>query len=282
MSKFNENSEMQKFWNEEGGEKWVENIDAVEAMILPMSNSLLEQTAAQSGEYVLDVGCGGGITSIKLAAQVGDTGKVLGVDVSEPIISIATDRGEGIANLEFQLGDVTSADLGEDRFDLITSRFGVMFFDDPVAAFSNMRRALKPTGRLVFICWQALERNPWMGEPAAATFEILPPPADAAPRDPTAPGPFSLGDAEHLQKILQAAGYSQIDPLSVDIPISLGSLDNALKLMTKLGPTAEALQTATEEEKATVIVAVRKVLEKYDSGNGVSAPAATWIVKASK
>ena len=102
MSHFDESSEVQKYWNEEGGKKWVDSIDVVESILVPMSNRLMQQIAATSGERILDVGCGGGVTSIKLAEQVGPTGKVLGVDVSVPIIAIAIERGSGIANLKFQ------------------------------------------------------------------------------------------------------------------------------------------------------------------------------------
>ena len=282
MSNFDENSEMQKYWNEEGGNKWVENIDAVESVLVPMSDMLLEQVAAKSGDLVLDVGCGGGITSIKLAEQTGETGKVLGVDVSEPIITIARKRGVDISNLEYQLGDAATVNLGEAKFDLITSRFGIMFFDDPISAFSNLHRALKTSGRLVFLCWRTIEENPWLGEPAAAAFEILPPPADADPPDPTAPGPFSLGDPGRLKSILESAGFNNIILQSVDISMPMGDIDDAVSFLMKLGPAADAVKEATDEDKAAVAVAIRKVMEKYDTANGVCAPSATWIVKASK
>jgi ubiquinone/menaquinone biosynthesis C-methylase UbiE len=282
MSNFDENSEMQKYWNEEGGNKWAENIDAVESVLIPMSDKLLEQVAAKSGDLVMDVGCGGGITSIKLAEQVGESGKVLAIDVSEQIIAIGKSRGAAISNLDFHLGDAATVNLGDAEFDLITSRFGVMFFDDPIAAFSNMHRALKTSGRLVFLCWRTIEENPWLGEPAAAAFEILPPPADADMPDPTSPGPFSLGNPEHLKNILESAGFNNIDLQSVDMNMPMGHMDDAVPFLMKLGPAADAVKEATDEEKAAVAVAIRKIMEKYDTSNGVCAPSATWIVKASK
>ena len=280
MSHFDESSEVQKYWNEEGGKKWVDNIEVVESILVPMSNRLMQQIAATSGERILDVGCGGGVTSIKLAEQVGPTGKVLGVDVSVPIITIAVERGLGIANLNFQQCDAATASMDNDSFDVITSRFGVMFFDDPISAFTNLHNNLKSTGRLVFLCWRTIEENPWLGEPAAAAFEILPPPEEKP--DPEAPGPFSLGDPDHLKNILQSAGFKNIHLQAVDMGLPMGPLDEAVSFLMKLGPAADAVKEASEDEKVAVAAAIRKVLEKYDSADGVTTPAATWIVTASK
>lgn len=280
MSNFDENSEVQKYWNEEGGNKWVENIDVVESILVPMSNKLIQKIAATSGDKILDVGCGGGVTSIKLAEQVGPTGKVLGVDVSVPIIAIAIERGAGIANLKFQQCDAATASMDDDGFDVITSRFGVMFFDDPIAAFTNLHNSLKSTGRLVFLCWRTIEENPWLGEPAAATFEIMPPPEEKP--DPEAPGPFSLGDPDHLKNIVQSAGFNNIDLRAVDMGMPMGPLDEAVSFLMKLGPAADAVKEASEDEKVAVAAAIRKVMGKYDSADGVTTPAATWIVTATK
>ena len=280
MGNIDTNSEAQMYWNEDGGDKWVENIDFVESFMIPMSDRLIERIAAEKGEKILDVGCGGGITTLKLAALVGEDGGVLGVDVSRQIIDVAIKRAEGSTNIEFQHSDAGSADLGENKFDLITSRFGVMFFDDPVAAFKNLHRSMKPTGRLVFLCWRTPQENPWMMEPAQATFQILPPPAEKP--EPTDPGPFSLGDAEHLTNVLSSAGFNNIDLEQVDLGLPMDSVDIAVDFLTRLGPAADALKDATEEQRVEVLSAIRRVIEKYNSADGVLAPAATWIVSASK
>ena len=282
MSNYDENSESQKYWNEEGGNKWADNIDVVEGMIMSLHDMLIEQIAATESESVLDIGCGGGITSIKLAEQVGPAGSVLGVDVSEPILAVANSRAKGISNLDFQHSDAATAELGEDRFDIITSRFGVMFFDDPVIAFANLHTALKPSGRMVFICWRSLEDNPWMSEPAKAAFEILPPPADAEKPDPKAPGPFSLADPDHLQSILSSAGFNNIELQAMDKAISMGNLDDTIAFLMKMGPAAEVLKEANEEQKQTVGKAMKEIMSKYISDKDVKVPSATWIVSASK
>ncbi len=280
MSNIDTSSEAQMYWNEEGGDKWVENIDFAESFMIPMSDRLIERIAAKKGEKILDVGCGGGITTLKLAALAGESGGVLGVDVSRQIIDVAIKRAEDTANIEFQHSDAASAEFGENKFDLITSRFGVMFFDDPVAAFKNLHRSLKPTGRLVFLCWRTPQENPWMAEPAAATFQILPPPAEKPA--PTDPGPFSLGEAEHLTNVLHSAGFNNINLEPVDLGLPMSSVDTAVGFLTRLGPAADALKEASDDQRVEVIAAIRAVMEKYSSADGVLAPAATWIVSASK
>jgi SAM-dependent methyltransferase len=280
MSNIDTSSEAQMYWNEEGGDKWVENIDFAESFMTPMSDRLIERIAAKKGEKILDVGCGGGITTLKLAALAGEDGGVLGVDVSRQIIDVAIKRAEDSTNIEFQHSDAASTEFGENKFDLITSRFGVMFFDDPVAAFKNLHRSLKPTGRLVFLCWRTPQENPWMAEPAAATFQILPPPMEKPA--PTDPGPFSLGEAEHLTNVLQLAGFTNINLEPVDLSLPMSSVDTAVGFLTRLGPAADALKEASDDQRVEVIAAIRSVMEKYSNVDGVLAPAATWIASASK
>lgn len=281
MADYDENSDSQTFWNEEGGRKWVENIDVVEAFILPLSDALVDEIDARPGEKVLDVGCGGGVTSRRLADAVGTGGSVLGVDVSAPILSVANRRAAA-ANLEFRLGDAASLDLGENTFDVITSRFGVMFFDDPVKAFSNLHSSLKPSGRLVFLCWRTLDENPWMSETGKAAFAIVPPPADAPPPDPTAPGPFSLGEKAHLSGILEAAGYSGITVTAQDMPLNMGQVDETVDFLMKMGPAAEAARDAAPDQLDAIRAAVRKVVGRFETSEGIIVPTASWIVRAQK
>ncbi len=282
MSSYDESSESQKFWNEEGGQQWVDNINSVETFIQPLSAQLLDVVSAAPGEKVLDVGCGGGLTSIRIAELVGNSGSVRGVDVSRPIIDIALARGKEIGNLDFELGDAATTDLGEGIYDVITSRFGVMFFDDPVAAFSNLHRALKDSGRMVFLCWRKLEENPWMARTAKAAFEIVPPPEDAPPPDPTAPGPFSLGDRVHLEGVLSAAGFEGLEIRAVDQGLHMGDLDDAVAFFLKMGPAADVARKATAEQLERIVDAIKQVLAEYETPQGVVSPAAAWIVSAGK
>ena len=282
MSTYDENSESQTFWNEEGGQQWVNNIDSVETFIQPLSEQLLDTVLPASGEQVLDVGCGGGLTSIKIAQLVGSDGSVTGVDVSRPIIDIAIERGKEIENLAFELGDAATWDFKEESYDIITSRFGVMFFDEPVAAFANLHKALKRSGRMVFLCWRKLEENPWMARTAKAAFEIVPPPQDTPAPDPTAPGPFSLGDRAHLESVIKLAGFTDIEVKAVDQGLHMGDLDDAVKFFLKMGPAAEIAKNASEQQTQQIIGAIMQVLSEYDTPQGVVSPAAAWIVSARK
>lgn len=271
------------FWKGEGGDKWVSNIDLLESHLKRHNDLLLERCAVRDGETVLDVGCGGGLTSMALAERVGATGRVLGVDVSPVILDVARERGRGIANLSFWLADAGSEKLGEGLFDLVTSRFGVMFFDRPVPAFGNLHSLLKPDGRLVILCWRRFEENPWMALSAAAAFKVLPPPEEAAGEpDPDAPGPFSLGDPERLRLVLESAGFTGVDLEAVDTNMEMGSLDDAIYMATQTGPASRALADAPEDLRERAIASIREAFQEHETDAGVVLPAACWIATAGK
>ena len=165
MSDRSETGMQSEFWNEAGGRMWVDNIEQTHQLIQPLGEALLAAAAPQAGELVLDIGCGGGLNSLELARAVGERGYVRGVDVSEIILDYARAQPDLPGNLEFTCDDAALEDYGEGRFDLLFSRFGVMFFEAPKTAFANLRRSLKQDGRLVFLCWQAPQKNPWLKNP---------------------------------------------------------------------------------------------------------------------
>lgn len=272
----------EQFWKAEGGEKWVKNIKILEKELAHLDQYLLEHCRVSPGEIILDIGCGGGVTSMALAEQTGPSGSVVGIDVSAVILDIAKKRGEGIGNLEFRLGDAGSDDLGEEIFDLLASRFGLMFFTHPVEAFKNLHRMLKANGRLVFLCWRTFEENPWMGEPAAAVFSILPQPEKPATPDPYAPGPFSLGDQGNLHSVLGNAGWKNITLIPLDTGINLGSMEEAVYMTTQIGPAAKLMEEVTEVKRTAAKKAIQEKLKKYTTSKGVILPGACWIVTAGK
>lgn len=265
------------FWNEDGGRRWVQNIDRVERMIEPLSERLLAMAAPRAGEKVLDIGCGGGVTSAALARAVGPSGRVLGVDVSAVILDVARQRFGTVANLEFALGDAAGMPLAPAGFDLLLSRFGVMFFADPVAAFTHLRAALAPGGRMAFICWRALDQNPWMAECVNAAFTVLPRPD---PQPPGAPGPYAFADGARLSGILATAGFGAIrlDPL--DLLLDLGPVDQAVVQMTQMGLAASAYAAATPAGQQAAAAAIRAVLGRHAEGGRVRMASATWLVGA--
>jgi SAM-dependent methyltransferase len=210
---------------------------------------------------------------------------VQGVDISGVMLARARARAAeaGTARVEFLLADAQTAALERGAFDLVYSRFGVMFFADPVAAFANLRRALAPHGRLVFVCWQALERNPWMAVPmgAAARHVSLPPPSP-----PGAPGPFAFADPERVARILDQAGFREVSLESVETRLRIGGgggVDAAARfLLEGVGPTSQALREASAKDLETVGRAVRAALEPYLTPSGVEMGAAAWIATASR
>ena len=265
------------YWNEQGGEKWVQNLDHIDRMIGGFNSHLFSAAAPRSGEKVLDVGCGGGTTGAALAQLVGTGGQVVGVDISAVILEAARIRQAEVGNLRLELGDAASFEFEPGYFDLITSRFGVMFFDAPTKAFGNLRAALKPDGRITFICWRALAENPWMAAPAEAAFEILPRPE---PPDPHAPGPFSLADPDKLTTLLETAGFNavRIDP--IEEVLNLGPPEGALDFLKRMGPAATPLQEASEADAQAAINAIEAVLSSFLRDGEVYMPGAVWLVSA--
>ena len=190
---------------------------------------------------------------------------------------MARERYADVANLEFKTADAETFAFEREHFDLITSRFGVMFFAEPDVAFRNICSAGKPGARMVFICWRSLRENPWMGAPAAAAFTILTPPEKP---EPGTPGPFSLEDPDRVTKIMNTAGFTDIKFTAIDETVNLGELEAVLRLMTVLGPATEPLKAASESNRTAAISEMRACLAKHNTPEGVIMPRAIWVVEA--
>src|ERR1700722_16858165 len=182
------------YWNETAGPSWVAMQDDLDRELRELGLAAMAALAPRAEERLIDIGCGCGATTLELARRVGPGGGVLGVDISAPMLGVARERAaaEGLAQAGFL------------PVDGAFSRFGVMFFEDPVAAFANIRAAVSPRGRLAFVCWRALAENPWMTVPMAAILPLLPAPPPA--QTPGAPGPFAFADRDRLFAILRDAG----------------------------------------------------------------------------
>ncbi|TCU41423.1 methyltransferase family protein [Rhizobium azibense] len=233
---------------------------------------------------MLDVGCGAGASSLDLAARVGAGGHVLGVDISEPLIGRARALAPQDTPALFQVADASSIELPEGAFDILFSRFGVMFFDDPTAAFAHMRRALKPGARVAFVCWRGMAENDWVRLPMGAIKGILPP---MTPPDSEAPGPFSFGDQGRVARILTAAGFTDvaIAPFDASIPFGKGdtrdaALDDAVKMTLEVGPLARSLADQPDDIRARASAAVRAAFAGCPGERSVMIDGAAWIVTA--
>lgn len=280
MSNPTPNADQAAYWNAGAGDTWASLQDRLDHQLEPLGLRAMAALAPRPGERVLDVGCGAGQTSLALAGAVAPGGSVLGVDISHPLLEVARRRGEGIAGLTFQEADAQTASFEAASFDAAFSRFGVMFFSDPPAAFANIRRALKPGGRLAFVCWRRPDENPFMSLPMAAAMAHLPAPAVPPPTpDPHAPGPFAFADPDRVRGILAAAGFTDVELTPHDQKIGSGDLDQTLAVSLKVGPLGAMLREHPDRRDA-VVAAVREALAAHDGPDGVKLPSATWIVTA--
>jgi SAM-dependent methyltransferase len=264
------------FWNGPGGQGWLAAYARIERSIAPLSEIVLAAAAAQPGENVIDVGCGTGGTTAALARAVGPSGHVLGVDISQPLIEAA--RAQALANATFMLGDAAVQPFHELSVDLVFSRFGVMFFADPVKAFRNLRSALKPGGRLVFLCWRTPQENPWGLVPLRAAQPFLPPMPRPGPEDP---GQYSFGDRDRVARILGEAGFGAPSFEPVDRPIWMGgSIAEVVEGSGRFGPLARAFAEATPTAREQAQAAIAEALASHAGADGVMLPGACWLVRA--
>jgi SAM-dependent methyltransferase len=276
------NINMSEFWNGRGGENWVKLQDHMDIFLQEFGQQALDIANIQEGEFILDIGCGCGNTTFDIAQKVGSSGHVLGQDISEPIIGEAYAKmvQAGVENVTFRCGDAQIFDFEPNLFSLAFSRFGVMFFDNPIAAFGNIRSAIESGGRLAFACWQPAQKNQWVrvGLDIVSKHIELP-----APPGKDEPGPFSFGDPERVRHILTEAGFTDIIVTAVHAPLLVGQTPAAASFfMTNLGPAASAI-AKSEADSATIAAItadLRGTLGAHDSGNGVILEGAAWVVSA--
>jgi len=278
----NANSKEIAEWNGLQGERWAAMQREIDGIVVPFGDAALQAAAAQPGQRVIDIGCGCGDTSIQLARQVGAAGAVLGVDVSRPMLEVARTRGaaEPALKLEFREADASSAPLPADT-DLLYSRFGVMFFGEPVNAFVHMRKALRRGGRCVFVCWRTPRDNAWAMAPLTAARQALgiTPPAP----DPLAPGPFAFADEARVRAVLTSAGYADVALQRFDADVYLGETPRAAaEGALRIGPTARLLREAGAAHETLIRDAVEHALTGLAAADGkVRLNGSSWIVSAS-
>jgi SAM-dependent methyltransferase len=274
------NHEQRSRWNGADGEYWRNNQDRLDRTLLPVTGPLLEFAAPRGGSTVIDIGCGCGATAIELARAVGSSGRVVGIDLSAPMLALAAERLRPFPNTTCLLGDAAELPLSHVGAELIVSRFGVMFFGDPVAAFANLRTALIAGGRLRFACWRPINENPWLQIPLHAVYEHAP----RLPKpDPEEPGPFAFADTARVTRILTAAGFTapSFTPLDLHMDIAAGgTLEDAVRQSSEMGPAKRALADQPEDIRAAAIESIRRALAPYAAATGVRLPGAVWLVAA--
>ena len=303
------NHEQIAYWNGDGGRKWAERDELMAGVLAPISEALLTRVAPRRARTALDVGCGGGSNTLQLLQHLDNPTHILGIDVSAPLLEVARARvaERGTAPLqtaplrpapprpaplrpaptrtappriEFLRADAATHDFGDWRFDVLFSRFGVMFFDDPVAAFAQLRRAAHRNAGLAFCCWQALDNNPWTALPLKAALTVLPAPEPVAPHSP---GPFAFADAAYVREVLAQAGWSdtRIEPYAPTLEFSIeGGYEAAVRELVNTGPVGRLLAPAERPAREAVYAAARRALKDYYRGDTLALAGAVWFVTA--
>lgn len=274
------NEDQHTRWNGIDGEYWTANQDRLDRTLAPVTGPLLAFAAPLPGSTVIDVGCGCGATTIEFARAVGPSGRVVGIDLSARMLALAADRLRTFDNTTCLLGDAAELALHNLGADLIVSRFGVMFFGDPVAAFTNLRGGLAAGGRLRFACWRSINENPWLQIPLHAVYEHAP----RLPKpDPEEPGPFAFADTARVTRVLTAAGFTapSFTPLNLQMDIAAGgTLEDAVNQASAMGPAKRALADQSDEIRAAARESIRRALTPYASAAGVRLTGAVWLVAA--
>ena len=274
------NADQLAFWNGPGGHIWVARQAHTDITLAPVTEALLALAAPRAGERVLDIGCGCGTTTLELARAVDPAGRVAALDISAPMLAEGQARAEaaGIANVDWLQADAATATL--DGFDLLVSNFGLMFFGDPVAAFTHMRRAANPGARMAFVCWRTLTENPWMEVPMRAVSPHVPPRPKA---NPQAPGMFAFADPQRVSQVLTAAGWAppRLDKFDRDLDIAAGrGLEEAVVQSTQIGAVSSWLRGQPAEVVAAAITSIREALTAHLDGASVRLPGAMWLVSS--
>lgn len=274
------NADQIAYWNGPAGRRWVQRQEEQDTLLAPVAEVLLDRAAARAGEFVLDIGCGWGGISAAIARRVEPGGRVLGVDVSEPMLARARELlPQGLA-VEFALGDATVYPFAPGRANLLVSRFGVMFFADPARSFTNMRRGLRSGARVAFACWREPRENPWLMLPLQEAYRHVPRLPEVGAEDP---GAFSFAAERRVRDILGRAGFEAIrlEPVELSLDLAAGAgLEAAVRTAVGIGPTSRALEGQPAALQAAAMAAIRAALAPRQVGGRVPLAGAIWIVTA--
>jgi SAM-dependent methyltransferase len=275
------NADQAAYWNGAGGRHWTDRQELQDQVLAPVSQALFGRTNIALGERVIDIGCGCGATTLEAASHAGPSGHALGLDVSGPMLARARERTPPGASAEFIEADATVYPFAPGGADLLMSRFGVMFFAEPGLSFANMRKALKPGGRVAIACWRAPRENPWMLLPLQAAVRHVPRLPELGPEDP---GAFSFADPGRVARIFAEAGFASLamDPVDLQLDLAVGrGLEGAVESALEIGPASRAMQDQPEDLRIVATQAIREALAPHLQGDRIPLAGAIWIVTAS-
>ncbi len=267
------NTDQRDFWSDAAGPKWLRFEAALDALFQPVLDGVIARAGIKPGQGVLDTGCGTGDSTLHLAGLVGKSGRVVGADISKPLLARAAERARGLDHVAFVEADAQTHEFPVAQFDHLVSRFGVMFFADPVAAFANMARALKPGGHVSFAAWGQIPENPFFTYPAQAARSIIGAPPKA---DPDLPGPFAFRDPARVLDILTKAGLADVACDTADIMLTpQGSLADFADMVLRIGPANTAIShfNADAAQIAALGEMLQDVFAPFDGPEGLRIPA---------
>jgi ubiquinone/menaquinone biosynthesis C-methylase UbiE len=269
--------EQTRLWNGPAGHAWVESQTLLDALFKPFEDLLATAVSAESARQVLDVGCGTGSTTLAVARLLETKGRCTGIDLSDPMIAATRIRAEREGTpASFLCANAQTHPFEPASFDMIISRFGVMFFDDFVRAFANLRRAARDDAELRFIAWRSAAENPFMTTAERAAAPLLP---NLPTRRPDAPGQFAFADARRVRQVLEESGWAKIDIRPIDVACTLRETE-LVHYLTRLGPLGLGLQGVDDRTRTQVIETVRAAFDPYVHGTEVRFNAACWMVGA--
>ena len=282
MSEVNKNQK--DFWSGKGGDIWVERQNAMDTMLSPLGEAALNKLNFNEEENVLDIGCGCGHTTLNIAKRIGPSGNVTGLDISEPMLKRAKESAVemSITNTLFKCVDVQTEDLGDQIYSAAFSRFGVMFFEDSIAAFKNINKSLISGGYLSFVCWQSPAVNPWQSLFIQEVKKFL----DLPSPPPRSPGPFAFMESEYVSSILEESKFQDITIEGHEAEVNMfsgRSLSDSVKDYISINPVVtEMLKESSENQIAEIVNSGIEAFSPYYSEKGLIFPSATWLVTARK
>jgi ubiquinone/menaquinone biosynthesis C-methylase UbiE len=282
MSEVNKNQ--RDFWSGKGGDIWVERQNAMDTMLSPLGEAALNKLNLNEGENVLDIGCGCGHTTLNIAKRISPDGQVTGLDISEPMLKRAKESANemSISNASFNCVDMQTDDIGEEVYSAAFSRFGVMFFEDPIAAFRNINKSLITGASLSFVCWQSPALNPWQSLFIEAVKKYV----DLPSPPPRSPSPFAFMESEYVSSILEESNFQNIiiEGHEAEVNMFSGrSLSDSVKDYISINPVVSGmLKDSTEQEKTEIINSAIEAFSPYYSAKGLMFPSATWLVTTTK
>lgn len=269
--------EQTKLWNGPAGQAWVELQELLDQVLKPFEDLLVDAVVEESATHVLDVGCGAGTTTLAVGRRIGTNGRSMGIDISDPLIAAAQARAkQERLPASFIRADAQTYAFEPRSFDMFISRFGVMFFNDPVQAFTNLRRAALEGAALRFVAWRSAAENPFMTTAERAAAPLLP---DLPVRDPDAPGQFAFADGRRVYSILEESGWAQIDIKPIEIGCGLPEKD-LVRYVSRLGPVGQTLQKTDDRTRMQVLETVRAAFDLYVHGAEILFTAACWMIGA--